>query len=220
MPRIMRYGESGPKEMKLSPEVIKKYRENIPEGMTIKDGDVYKLESFRFTYNATLVRTFFGEGLSRILSSTGMKYNKGIISLFILTGFFIFMLIWQLYYRARIYAFTEIQEVLYWQIVLIIILLSGPLTWVMSLVWLLPIIVILLYEYILIKNKAISLYLCAMALVVAALPDHLFFSHFIPVGEKFIITHRYLFAEVLLLVSLVVMLNRKINKRSAHLEKI
>jgi hypothetical protein len=215
MPRIIAFSEGGTNGMLLPPETIQKPLQYILRGMTVKDGIIYRLESFSFVSNATLVRTFFGEFVSKVLIKIGIKVNTAILSIAILGIFFIIMSCWQFYHRKDFSRLTAIQEVIYWQIVLIIVLLSGPLIWVMNVIWILPSLIIILEGYRLMANKlqAIYLYLGIISLIIAALPDLYSFPFLLPYADNFF-AYKYIFAEVLLFLSLLCLLNNsfKYNK--------
>lgn len=202
MPRIAVFGELGTQEMLLSADIIQRYLTGIVSGMTMKDAIIYKPSYLNFVTNASLVRTSFGWGLSEILTKMKINVSDGILSIITLAGFFVFMLIWQLYHRRQFSHLTPMQEVIYWQIILIIILLSGQQTWVMNVVWILPTVIIILHCYRLVRSKlqAIYLFLCTIGLILAALPDH--YAFLVPFDWKFLM-HKYIIVEILLFFSLL-----------------
>lgn len=221
LPRISKFAECGNQEMVLSkdlmqrqinslierfpPDTIQRYFTDTTVPLTIKQAVIYKYQSFNFISNATLVRALFMMKLFTLFNHLGIKDNISIFSFIIFAVFFIFMMFWQLYQRKIFSNFKLIQEAIYWQIVLIIVLLASPLTWVMSEVWLLPIAVLILYKYPLIKNRSqkIIIYLSIMLLILTALPDSFMFI----LGS--FREDRYVFAEIGLFLLLLGMLNHK-----------
>lgn len=206
MPRIAIFGEGGTEEMMMPADIIRKYLGNVPAGMTVKDGIIYQPSAFNFVSNATLTKTVFGSWLSMVLVKLGLKVNMAITSIVTLGIFFLFMLLWQLYHRKQFSHFTTMQEVIYWQIILIIVLLSAPFTWVMCVIWVLPSLIIVLskFRFIMSKSQAVYLYLCIIGLIIAALPDYYGFPFLLPFCE--FLRNKYIYAEVLLFLSLLLLM--------------
>lgn len=105
------------------------------------------------------------------------------------------------------------QALTYWQIVLIIILLVSPLTWVMNTIWLLPSIAISIYWYSLLteRRQAFFLALGVAALLLAAIPDQANYLFIIPYGVRFIYL-KYVVAELLLMVSLMYFMTMNVSQ--------
>jgi len=209
-PRISHFGGLGTKEMMLPEDIMVKSLASTPQKMTIKDDILYNNKFFTFVGNATLVRTPFGRMLDKVLA---IKNNPSLTSFAILLLFFIIMWLWQYYYRKQVRNFTVKQKVIYWHIVLVIILLASPFTWTMNVVWLLPIIIILLFEYPLMVSKyqVFYLYIGTMGLILAALPDNYSFLLLLPFGSGFL-EYKYVIAEILLFFSLLCMLTYGLQK--------
>jgi hypothetical protein len=100
------------------------------------------------------------------------------------------------------------QEFVVWQLVMVIILVSGPLTWGMNVVWLLPVSILLLREYgsMLDKTHAISLSLCCIGLVVAGVPDHYTFPP-LPSFAVRLDNLKYVLGELFVLAGLLTILD-------------
>ena len=90
---------------------------------------------FEFVTNVSVVRKQLGRLIRRLLLALNLPNSKRIVSLLVFSGSF--GLIFLLYWRAG-FAMSEqsSDEFLYWQLVLVVVLLSAPLTWVMNTVWL------------------------------------------------------------------------------------
>ena len=73
-------------------------------------------------------------------------------------------------------------EFAYWNIVFVIVLLTGPLTWVMNVVWLLPAAAVIIGQYRRIGNaaQAAGLAVCGLGLLWAGLPDTGAFQMLLP----------------------------------------
>lgn len=213
LPRIARFGEGGTEAMKVPAEVIQARRAWLPEGYTQKDGAVYRVESFRAISNASLAR-----GLGAVLRRIGLELQLSVLSLLIFLGLFTGIWMWQI--CRRIPSRLEIlEEAMYWQNALVLILLSAPLTWVMNTVWLLPIAASALCAYTASRDRTpdarrgLALILCALGLLTAWVPDSIVLSLLMGTG---LAQAKYLISEALVVLSLVLMietgLNRAINR--------
>jgi hypothetical protein len=198
LPRISRYGEGGKAEMLIPEEILRARLRGLPEGTTIKDGVVYKQESFGFYPNGTLVRI-----LQRPLQRANIWVSPSLISALVLAGQVAAMLVWQLR-QPQALRFDALGEFLYWQVVALIVLLSAPLTWVMNLVWLLPLIVAILsgFAHPASIRERPTLILSAVALVVIALPSDNRVSWMAPVLVN-LVRDKYVIGQLLLLFSLL-----------------
>jgi len=198
MPRIARFGEWGTEDMRLPQEVLEERLQGLPEGMTTKDSLVYKRESFHFFSNGTLVRV-----LQLHLQKAQVWLDNSQLSVLVLIALLGLVVAYQVRLPGSLHLDAR-GEVLYWQVVALIVLLAAPLTWVMNLVWLLPSIVIVLAE--LTRSKAgwgrLTLVLAAVALVVIALPDGADSPWLTPTLVR-LIEHKYVFGEGLLLLALL-----------------
>jgi hypothetical protein len=202
MPRIARYGEWGTDEMRVDEAILKERLRGVPEGATIKDGVIYQRESFSFVSNGTLVRI-----MQRRLHKAQLWISNSQLSALVLAVLFVGMLAWQLC-QTRPLRLLSRDEFLYWQVVALIVLLAAPLTWVMNLVWLLPLIVVVGAGLADPASKAarLSLIGAAVALVIIALPDGRGAPWIAPALAD-LIRDKYVIGEVLLLVSLLAYLS-------------
>lgn len=205
LPRIAKYGEELPESMWLPITVVKRQRA-VPQKQTSKDGVTYQMTAFRFVANASLTRE-----VSSLLNKRNQNQSRSIISLFLISVFIVLILIHYRKVKERSQQNMPDQEFLFWQSILIILLLTSPLTWVMNTVWLLPIIAILIKMFPLLHSKKQAIYfcLCAVGLIIAALPDHLSFSLTIPYGTSFI-NYKYIISQIILVIGLIGMHNSMI----------
>jgi hypothetical protein len=159
----------------------------------------YQLTTFQFVANASLTRE-----LSYLTNKRNQNLSRSIISLVLISVFIILILVHYRKAKERSMQNSPSQEFLFWQSILIILLLTSPLTWVMNTVWLLPIIVILIKMFPLLHSKKQAIYfcLCAVGLIIAALPEHLSFSLTIPYGTSFI-NYKYLISQIILVIALI-----------------
>lgn len=127
MPRISRFGERGTDDMRLDPEVLDRLRNGAPEGLTIRQGHTYRLESFGYVANASL---------AWIVSRRGGETpaRAALVLLAVLVAVMACRP-----WRNGPSPGDPVGELAYWQAVMAGILLCGPLTWAMNVVWLLPV---------------------------------------------------------------------------------
>ncbi len=104
-------------------------------------------------------------------------------------------------------------EILYWFLVMVVILLSGPLTWVMNTVWLLPSIVLVSSEYRYIGDKidSVSLSMILVGFVLSGIPDTQSFPLLIPFATRFV-AHKYVVAELIIFLSMLVYLHSQLKR--------
>lgn len=201
LPRIARFGEGGDERMKLPSNVIQDRLVSLPQGYTIKDGIVYRTESMKFISNASLARS-----MAAILWRIGFNIPASILSVLTFIVLFFGFYIWQ-FRRGIPNGFKAIHELIYWEIVLIIILLSAPLTWAMNIVWIFPFASSLIYGCAVLRGRIriLILNLGISGLFIAWAPDSLvmllFGSHFVQLANA-----KYLFSQTALLLSLVLLL--------------
>jgi hypothetical protein len=164
---------------------------------------------FRFVRNATLARVF-----APLLGEKEINVSNSKLCLVMFLGLFFLMCILHFSYLDKCRKFRQQQDFIYWQTILIIILLSGPWTWVMNTIWLLPIIVVLIQEYQVMKEmkQAKYIYLCLFGLIIAALPDHHSFSLLFPFCNA-LLEEKYVIAEILLLISLLGLIKSRKNQQ-------
>jgi hypothetical protein len=154
LPRISVYGEAGTEEMLVPQEQLDALLAGVPEGMTLKGAPgqtlVYQRESFSFFANGTLVRHVAPRlAISPVMQRLGIQPSVSQLSLALfalLFGGFYFCQ--HLYLKAAGTAGTDpIVEFVYWTLALVVISITAPQTWVMNLVWLLPLFVVLAAEF-------------------------------------------------------------------------
>jgi hypothetical protein len=243
LPRISVFGEWGTDEMMLPPEQLEALLVGVPEGMTRLTGAVgtgtliTMREYFPFIANGTLVREYIG-----IVERWGLTLSISQLSMGLYALLFGAFCVWQWRNRAifarldrRRYQSEapgeaergdvgpdtrDTAEFLYWALALIIIMMTAPATWVMNLVWLLPLGVVFAAEARRLTAEPPALWPSAALLVVwsaglalAAVPDRIIglwepaFAYRIPDSTLFPwgwlwASRKYIVAQGLLLVSI------------------
>ncbi len=192
LPRISVEGEAHGEESRLPPAVLARLRAGAPEGMTRRDGRLYRIESFRFVTNASLSRP-----LKRRL---GLRIGPSRLSLLLLAALVAAVGLWQLRHRSVLSAGGPLRELAYWQTAMAAVLLAWPVTWAMNAVWLLPAALVVAAAW----PQAHSLptrtvlAICAVGLWLAAVPDGMAVAALGAFASL-----KYAVAEVLVFVSLL-----------------
>ncbi len=203
LPRISRYGDLGAPEMLMDRAEWNALHQELAEGYTQKDSRTYLPESFFFTKNATLVRN-----LHSVWNKVLGAVSQSTVSLVAFGALFIGVILWEKSKGWPSAPWTAQQHFFYWQVVLLVILLTGPMTWIMNLIWLLPLALALLAT----TQQPLSPWqgrfvaLALVGMLITALPDIHAFPLLVPFGAVLLRWH-YVFAEVLILVALLLYLN-------------
>lgn len=193
-PRIASFGSSGTPEMLIPVWILVKYFPMTPISVSLIQGKMYLSESISFNSKASLVKV-----IDNIANSLGIVVSPIFTSAIVFTLFFL-----TIYYitskKNLIIKSTSNQaEFLYWQIALLIILLSSPYTWIMNLVWLFPSLFFILYLWSKRLNKDIYLPLTviSMGYVLLSIPDSFFFLRNVNIVNH-VIQARFIIAELIL----------------------
>ena len=108
-------------------------------------------------------------------------------------------------------------ELVYWQSVLVVILLCGPVTWAMSTVWLLPVVPIVLREVFRLggRRQVLALLGCVLGLLLVALPDP--YGNFMlsPFGQG-LLDGKYVVGQLLCLAGLLGLWRREAPQRTTR----
>jgi hypothetical protein len=193
LPRIGRYGELGTPEMALPDSTIHAARQNLTGDEVIVHGRLYQRSLIEFAPGASMVRL-----LSGVPKRVGLDLTLPVISLMLTLG--AAAAIW-FFSRKRPgeETVTPREEFLFWQMVIVLLLFFGPLTWMMNLVWLLPAAVLLLGEVSTFPRVAPrwSVFVLAGGLIVAALPEFGFL-----LSADLWLQSKYVLAEIAVLAGL------------------
>jgi hypothetical protein len=128
IPRIANYGNPDHGDIPLKMEVIEAVLKDIPDGYTFKEPTMLD-----FSGNATFVRV-----LHEAINSPETA-SHSILSVVTFIALFPGLLFWRfLFINIK----TPSDEFIYWLAILDVILLSAPLTHVMNVVWLLPLVLV------------------------------------------------------------------------------
>jgi hypothetical protein len=204
LPRIAQHGEGGDNTMKLNSPAIDSMRAATSADSVIKDGHVYTRELFAFRTNASLVRV-----ADFVLYKAGMR-NISVTMTSAVVLMSLIAILW-LYNPGFLFAesLPSASDFLYWQIVLVVILMAGPMTWSMNLVWLVVTIVVAVNGVTRLGSgrrrpvgESVSLYLLVLGLAVAAMPDDRSFPMWLPLASP-LFAAKYIAAECFVFAGLV-----------------
>jgi len=186
-PRISQFAESGTEDMKIDSWILKNYFPMTKYSITIIEQRLYVSESISFFSKASLVKV-----IDSVQKKAGLNLSNSLWSLILLALIsFIFIR------NARRYS-----EFNYWIIIILMILLCSPFTWVMNLVWIIPVMLVLIKlirdnEY---KNYVFALIL--IGLVFITIPDNYKVNNFIVDNLMKI---RYVAGEILILTGMLLL---------------
>ena len=196
--RIAKFGSGGTSEMQIPVWILQSYFPMTPTSISMIDGRMYLSESISFNSKASFVRL-----AEVIFDKTPFKIPNSIIS-----GFVFLLLFAFIYYYDKKYNFTEkiTNNLIYLQAILIIITLSSPYTWVMNLIWLLPVAFILTdkFEWFISEKKYLYLLLLIAGFLLIALPDNLLLTKNVPIVSE-IFKVRFILGQIIILIFLVLM---------------
>jgi hypothetical protein len=202
-PRIAKYGSGGSEDMRIPAWILQAYFPMSPTSISIVDERMYLTESISFNSKASFIR-MLEVSLPKMLSNSAL-------SLIVFGAFFLLLFM----YRKKLVLDSNLNPFIYWQMILIIITLSSPYTWVMNLVWLLPFVFIVidilpeLYK----QKRYILLIIIIIGYLLLSLPDNLLLTKQIKIfGELF--KSRFIIAEFILLFSLAAVLLKGKNSDS------
>jgi hypothetical protein len=204
LPRIARFGEGGPD--RLPAAALRPLLAGVPPGDTRKDGRIYSLADFGFVANATLVRPL--QERLHVANPTRLSLLLGGVYVALAAAAEACSVLGARRARSPAPGLPPpLAEFAYWNMAFVAVLLTGPLTWVMNVVWLLPTAAVLLGAYGTLARpaQAVPFALCALGLAWAALPDPLAFplllapgTHWRPLQDPW----KYVVAEGAVLVGL------------------
>jgi hypothetical protein len=192
MPRIAVEGEAHGDEELLEPAVLARLRQGAPEGMTTRDGRLYRIESFRFVTNASLARP-----LKRRL---GLRLGPSRLSLIVLAGLVALTGLWLTLHAREGASPDPLRELAYWQAAMAAVLLAWPVTWAMNAVWLLPAALVIAWGWPSAETPAsrAALAACMAGLLLAGVPDGV-----ASVLLERLASLRYVIAETIVFVSML-----------------
>ena len=195
MPRLSQLGESGFEEMKIPSESLRNYFQLSKYSVSMVEGKMYRTEIISFNSKASFLRIF-----SVLNEKTHLNLPLAVVSLILYLVFLGFVIL--LIRKKSLH--DEKDYLMFWIMSLVVILLCSNFTWVMNLVWLIPLIVFLIMN---VGEVRISLnpyyVLLLLGFLLAAMPDDLLLVKGVPVVEDFFKV-KYILSLVLIFAGCVV----------------
>lgn len=184
LPRISEFAESGTEEMKINSWILKNYFSISRYSISMIDGHFWVSESISFFSKASFIKV-----ITTIQEKIGLNFTSSVwsavIYLMILTSGF-----------KKFKSFNiENMGIM----VLVIILICSPFTWVMNLVWLIPVSLILIKNIELRSFKNPAFVLLLFGLLFITIPDSYKTGNLIDGFLK----SRYVIGELLILTGLL-----------------
>jgi hypothetical protein len=137
-PRIAAMGEEGNETDRIPPGLFREVNVGVPEGFATKGGGLYRRSTVEFAPNATLVRVVAG-----IPRQLHLPMSLAVVSVLLTVAG---LVLYCRRFRDSLLAIPgtdTANEFTFWLGAFIVIMLCGPLTWTMNLVWLLPVTAVL-----------------------------------------------------------------------------
>ena len=191
-PRISRFGQGGTASMMIDVQATKAVRADLRKGVTVKGGRAYRVSYFGFVSNATIVRP-----LQYWLGRVGFVASPSMISLGLFSASILFVWLW--YRRIATPALSaDKRTFVFWQMILAIIVLTGPLGWAMNAVWFLPGIVIVVSEYSSLdsRKRISSLFFLLIGLIIIGAPEGVGFPLLVSKDYELVVFNRYITGEI------------------------
>lgn len=175
-PRISANGENGTPAQQLPRTAFLGVQGGTGHYVT-KEDTVYAVATIEFQDNASL-----SKAVNQLFTNLGLNLNMSLVSAGVLVVFFLVVLAWELWHKAGPWSgprsgprlkLPPRQEFLFWQMVLVIILMASPLTWMMNTIWVIPLFFLPVYYFTHPGqlNSKISMPLLILGLLLIALPD-------------------------------------------------
>lgn len=211
LPRISEYAESGTEEMKINSVALREYFQMTPDAISFADGKMYRTEVISFNSKASVMRVFIVA--QQVVDVNIPNIVISCLMLLILTG-----MIW-LVEREALFSSEQsfIYNLAFWQLIITVIMFVGVFTWVMNLVWLLPVMYIIMYLHYK-GNRGKEYWLLMAGFIFAAMPDAFLLLKDSIAGE--LLKAKYIASEVLIFGGLLLSLKKLRGARTANMHRI
>jgi hypothetical protein len=187
LPRISEFAESGTEEMKIDSWILKNYFTISRYSISLIDGQPFVSESISFFSKASLIKV-----ITAIQSKAGLNLSSTFWSaiLFVLILFL---------FGKNIRSYSALYQ---WSIILLVILICSPFTWVMNLVWLLPVLIVIFHLFQTDNYKNIFFVFILCGLMMVSFPDNYKTNNFLLDG---FLKSRHVIGELLILTGMLLL---------------
>jgi len=188
--------------------------------LTKKDGRIYPFsrKGFNWAEHATLVQTPVGDFLQLLFSKFKLHSSQSITAIIIFLTLFAFISFNVLRRKSGIVR-AQHHEFLFWQLALLVILLSAPLTWDSNTVWLIPLFPVLVSGRLIFQTsmERFSFILISIGLLLVGVPNFSPYPYIVPFGSlNDIKKFQYVIGEIIVFAGLVIFLFRE-NRQPSNL---
>ena len=187
LPRISEFTEGGTEEMKIDSWILKNYFGISRYSISLMEGQFFVSESISFFSKASLIRA-----ISTSQDKIGLNLSNSIWSVILFIIVFIFFL-------KNIKVYNELNL---WMTIFLMILVCSPFTWVMNLVWLIPVIFVIfkLIQMDLYKNFIFAFIITGLTVI--SIPDNYKVNNLIIDG---FMKSRHVMGEILILTGMLLL---------------
>jgi len=199
LPRISEFAESGTEDMKIDSWILKNYFQISRYSISMIDGHPFVSESISFFSKASLIKV-----ITSVQSKMGLNLSSTIWSAMI------FILILFLFGR-NFKCYSTLNQ---WCIIFSVILICSPFTWVMNLVWMIPVMFVIFSCFQNGNFKNFSFGLVLIGLLMISFPDNYKVNNLILDG---FLKSRYVIGEVMILTGMLLLPKAKDFKTSASM---
>lgn len=187
LPRISEFAESGTEDMKIDSWILKNYFTISRYSISLIDGQPFVSESISFFSKASLIKV-----ITSVQSKAGLDLSSTFWSaiLFILILFL---------FGKNIRSYSTLYQ---WTIILLVILICSPFTWVMNLVWLLPVLFVIFHLFQTKNYKNIYFVFILCGLLMVSFADNYKTNNFLLDG---FLKSRHVLGEILILSGMLLL---------------
>ncbi len=187
LPRISEFAESGTEDMKIDSWILKNYFQISRYSISMIDGQPFVSESISFFSKASLIK---------VITSVQSKAGVNLSSTFWSAVLFILILF---LFGKNIRSYNTLYQ---WSIILLVILICSPFTWVMNLIWLLPVLFVIFHLFQKNNYKNISFVFILCGLMIISFADNYKVNNFLLDG---FLKSRHVIGELLILTGMLLL---------------
>jgi hypothetical protein len=187
LPRISEFAESGTEDMKIDSWILKNYFQISRYSISMIEGQPFVSESISFFSKASFIKV-----ITSVQTKLGLDLSSTIWSVMI----FVIILF---FFGKNLKNYDELNQ---WSIILLVILICSPFTWVMNLVWLLSVLFVVFHLFQTNNYKNISFVFILCGLMIISFADNYKVNNFIVDG---FLKSRHVIGELLILTGMLLL---------------